>query len=195
MSQYHKVTAVDIVPEKVELINRKKSPIQDEYIEKYLTEKELDLTATLDAKEAYSDVDVRKKALMEQNGEADSRMFKMKDDPRIIGGSHGIGAFIHKYSIDEFPQFWNVLKGDMSLVGTRPSTRDEWDKYEFWHRVRLAAKPGITGMWQVSGRSKITDFDEVVRLDREYIQRWSKRLDILILVKTVLLVFKGDGAW
>lgn len=143
----------------------------------------------------YPDADARKKALMEQNGETDSRMFKMKDDPRIIGGRRGIGAFIRKYSIDEFPQFWNVLKGDMSLVGTRPPTRDEWDKYELWHRVRLAAKPGITGMWQVSGRSKITDFDEVVRLDREYIQRWSKRLDMLILVKTVLLVFKGDGAW
>ena len=82
----------------------------------------------------------------------------------------------------------------MSLVGTRPPTVDEWEKYELHHRARLAIKPGVTGMWQVSGRSNITDFDEVVRLDTEYIKKWSVRLDIKILLRTVLVVVRGDGA-
>lgn len=142
----------------------------------------------------YPDADARKKELMEQNQVKDGLMFKMKDDPRIIGGSRGIGGFIRKYSLDEFPQFWNVLKGDMSLVGTRPPTLEEWEKYDLSHRVRLAAKPGITGMWQVSGRSEITDFDEVVKLDKSYILNWSMALDIMILFKTVAMVFRGDGA-
>lgn len=143
----------------------------------------------------YMDADERKKELMAQNEVKDGMMFKMKNDPRIIGGEKGIGGIIRKLSIDEFPQFWNVLKGDMSLVGTRPPTLEEWEKYDLHHRVRLAAKPGITGMWQVSGRSRITDFDEVVRLDKEYILNWSMGLDFLILFKTVAMVFKGDGAW
>lgn len=93
-------------------------------------------------------------------------MFKMDADPRIIGSGpdgtkHGLGWFIRKTSIDEFPQFWNILKGDMSLVGTRPPTVDEWEQYEPHHRGRMAMKPGLTGMWQVSGRSDITDFEEV----------------------------------
>ena len=121
-------------------------------------------------------------------------MFKIDNDPRIIGGEKGIGGIIRKYSIDEFPQFWNVLKGDMSLVGTRPPTVDEWEKYDLRHRVRLATKPGITGMWQVSGRSDITDFEEVVRLDREYIVGWSIGLDVRILVKTVGVVLLRRGA-
>ena len=95
---------------------------------------------------------------------------------------------------DEFPQFWNVLKGDMSLVGTRPPTIDEWDKYELHHRVRLAIKPGITGMWQVSGRSDITDFEEVVRLDKAYITNWSLGLDMKIVMRTVGVVFGKSGA-
>lgn len=143
----------------------------------------------------YLDADERKKELMERNQVSDGRMFKIKDDPRIIGGEKGIGGFIRKYSIDEFPQFWNVLKGDMSLVGTRPPTVEEWEKYELSHRVRLATKPGITGLWQVSGRSSITDFDQVVKLDRQYILDWSMELDIRILLKTVVMVFRGDGAW
>lgn len=143
----------------------------------------------------YMDADERKKELMDQNQVKDGMMFKMKDDPRVIGGAHGIGGIIRKFSIDEFPQFWNVLKGDMSLVGTRPPTPEEWEKYDLNHRVRLAAKPGITGMWQVSGRSNITDFEEVVKLDREYILNWSMWLDITILFKTVGMVFKGDGAF
>ena len=130
------------------------------------------------------------------------RSMKMDYDPRIIGSEKrgkdgkpkGIGNFIRKTSLDEFPQFWNVLKGDMSLVGTRPPTVDEWEKYELHHRIRMATKPGITGMWQVSGRSDITDFEEVVRLDTEYIEHWSIGLDIKILLKTVLAVLKNDGA-
>lgn len=142
----------------------------------------------------YLDAEERKKELMEQNRVSDGMMFKLDHDPRIIGGDHGIGALIRKTSIDEFPQFWNVLKGDMSLVGTRPPTVDEWEKYDLHHRVRLAIKPGITGMWQVSGRSQITDFEEVVRLDKEYITSWSFGLDLKILCKTVLVVAGRDGA-
>ncbi len=139
----------------------------------------------------YMDAEERKKELMEKNNIKDGLMFKMDDDPRII---KGIGHFIRKTSLDEFPQFWNILKGDMSLVGTRPPTMDEWDKYELHHRRRLAIKPGLTGMWQVSGRSEITDFEEVVELDTKYIEQWSIGLDIKILFKTVTAVFTGSGA-
>ena len=139
----------------------------------------------------YMDAEERKKELMEKNNIKDGLMFKMDDDPRII---KGIGHFIRKTSLDEFPQFWNILKGDMSLVGTRPPTMGEWDKYELHHRRRLAIKPGLTGMWQVSGRSEITDFEEVVELDTKYIEQWSIGLDIKILFKTVTVVFTGSGA-
>ena len=139
----------------------------------------------------YMDAEERKKELMEKNNIKDGLMFKMDDDPRII---KGIGHFIRKTSLDEFPQFWNILKGDMSLVGTRPPTMDEWDKYELHHRRRLAIKPGLTGLWQVSGRSEITDFEEVVELDTKYIEQWSIGLDIKILFKTVTVVFTGSGA-
>ncbi len=139
----------------------------------------------------YMDAEERKKELMAQNQVEDGMMFKMKDDPRII---KGIGHFIRKFSIDEFPQFLNVLKGDMSLVGTRPPTVDEWEKYDLHHRIRLAIKPGITGMWQVSGRSDITDFEEVVKLDAKYIDEWSIGLDFKILFKTVGSVLGNDGA-
>ena len=139
----------------------------------------------------YMDAEERKKELMKQNNIKDGMMFKMDDDPRII---KGVGHFIRKTSLDEFPQFWNILKGDMSLVGTRPPTMDEWEKYELHHRKRLAIKPGLTGMWQVSGRSDITDFEEVVELDTKYIAEWCLKLDIEILVKTVMVVFRGSGA-
>lgn len=150
----------------------------------------------------YMDAEKRKKALMEQNRVKDGMMFKLDFDPRIIGnkvlpdGSRktGIGEFMRRISVDEFPQFFNVLKGDMSLVGTRPPTVDEWEKYELHHRARLAAKPGITGMWQVSGRSNITDFEEVVKLDTQYINEWNMGLDFKILFKTVAVVFKKEGA-
>ena len=105
-----------------------------------------------------------------------------------------IGYFIRKYKLDELPQLFNVLKGDMSIVGTRPPTLDEWNKYELHHRARLAIKPGITGMWQVSGRSEITDFEEVVKLDTEYISEWNVGMDIKLLWKTVVSVIKRDGS-
>ena len=139
----------------------------------------------------YMDAEECKKELMKQNKVKDGMMFKMDNDPRII---KGIGNFIRKTSIDEFPQFFNVLKGDMSLVGTRPPTVDEWEKYEKHHRVRMAIKPGLTGMWQVSGRSSITDFEEVVALDLKYIREWSIGLDIRILLKTVKIVLTGSGS-
>ena len=142
----------------------------------------------------YMDAEERKKELMNQNRVQGGMMFKIENDPRIIGGANGIGNFIRKYSIDEFPQFWNVLKGDMSLVGTRPPTVDEWEKYDLHHRARLSIKPGITGMWQVSGRSEITDFEEVVKLDREYITEWKPALDMRILMKTVQVVLGKGGA-
>lgn len=137
----------------------------------------------------YIDADERKAELMEQN-KMDGLMFKMDNDPRITK----VGKFIRKYSIDELPQFWNVLKGDMSLVGTRPPTIDEFEQYESHHKRRLSLKPGITGIWQVSGRSNIQDFEEVVKLDCEYIDNWSLWLDIKILFKTVGVVLKHEGA-
>ncbi len=149
----------------------------------------------------YMDAEDRKKELMAQNRVSDGMMFKLDFDPRIIGNKivdgkqvTGIGEKIRSSSLDEFPQFFNVLKGDMSLVGTRPPTEDEWEKYQYHHRARLATKPGLTGMWQVSGRSEITDFEEVVKLDTEYINNWSIGLDIRILLKTVKTVLKHEGA-
>ncbi len=127
-----------------------------------------------------------KKDLMDQNRVKDGMMFKIKDDPRIIPG---IGHLIRNTSLDEFPQFFNVLLGDMSLVGTRPPTVDEWEKYQLEHRIRMAIKPGITGMWQTSGRSKITDFNKVIEYDTQYINNWSLGLDIEILIKTVFVLF------
>ena len=137
----------------------------------------------------YIDAEERKKELM-KNNEMDGLMFKMEDDPRITK----VGKFIRKTSLDEFPQFWNVLIGDMSLVGTRPPTEDEFNKYNGHYKRRLMMTPGITGLWQVSGRSSITDFDEVVKLDLEYIDNWSLLGDIKILFKTVISVIKRDGA-
>jgi exopolysaccharide biosynthesis polyprenyl glycosylphosphotransferase len=137
----------------------------------------------------YVDAEQRKKDLMDQN-EMQGNMFKMENDPRIIP----IGHFIRKYSIDELPQFWNVLKGDMSLVGTRPPTEDEFKEYEYHHKARLGIRPGLTGMWQVSGRSKITDFERVVELDTEYITNWTLGLDVFILFKTIGVVLGGKDS-
>jgi lipopolysaccharide/colanic/teichoic acid biosynthesis glycosyltransferase len=150
----------------------------------------------------YMDAEKRKQELMEKNKIQGGLMFKMDDDPRIIGSEKkgrdgkpkGIGNFIRNTSLDEFPQFFNVLKGDMSLIGTRPPTVDEWNRYDPQHRIRMSAKPGITGMWQVSGRSKITAFEEVVRLDEWYIRNWSWELDVRILFKTVGVVLRHEGA-
>ena len=148
------------------------------------------------------DAEARKAELMKENRLGDGRMFKLDFDPRVIGNrilpdgtkKTGIGDFIRRTSLDEFPQFFNVLKGDMSLVGTRPPLISEKNLYEPHHKARLAIKPGITGMWQVSGRSDITDFEEVVNLDKEYINNWNIGLDIKILIRTVFLVAKGEGA-
>lgn len=138
----------------------------------------------------YMDAEARKKDLMDQN-EMSGLMFKMENDPRII---KKVGKFIRDTSIDELPQFWNVLKGDMSLVGTRPPTVEEYEMYEMHHLKRISIKPGITGMWQVSGRSDIKDFEEVVRLDTQYIMNWEISLDIKILLKTILVVLKKEGS-
>ena len=151
----------------------------------------------------YLDAEARKAELMANNRMGSGGlMFKLDYDPRIIGCEKqpdgtikkGIGNYIRDWSLDEFPQFWNVLKGDLSLVGTRPPTVDEWERYELHHRARLAIKPGITGLWQVSGRSKITDFEQVVELDKKYIQEWSLGLDIKILLRTVGAVLRKDGS-
>lgn len=139
----------------------------------------------------HLDAEKRKKDLMEQNNIEDGLMFKMDNDPRII---KGIGEFIRKTSVDELPQFFNVLRGEMSLVGTRPPTLDEWEKYQLHHRKRIVIKPGITGLWQVSGRSNITDFEEVVKLDVSYIKNWSMFLDMKILMKTIWVVLRGKGS-
>ncbi len=150
----------------------------------------------------YMDAEERKAEVMKDNRVSDGMMFKLDYDPRIIGCKKlpdgrvkkGFGNWMRDWSIDEFPQFWNVLKGDMSLVGTRPPTEDEWIKYDLNHRSRLAIKPGITGMWQVSGRSNITEFEQVVKLDRYYIANWSLGLDVKILFKTVPTVIEKNGA-
>ena len=150
----------------------------------------------------YMDAEERKKELMAQNKVSGGLMFKLDFDPRIIGNrilpdgtkKTGIGQFIRSTSIDEFPQFFNVLKGDMSLVGTRPPLISEFEAYQQHHRARMSVKPGITGMWQVSGRSEITDFEEVVRLDTRYINEWSLGLDIKILLQTVLAVLQRRGS-
>ena len=136
----------------------------------------------------YVDAEQRKKELMADN-QMDGFMFKMENDPRITK----VGRFIRKTSIDELPQFWNVLKGDMSLVGTRPPTVDEFEQYESHHKRRLSMRPGITGLWQVSGRAQITDFEDVVRLECEYIDKWSAWLDIKILLKTEGVVLRRRG--
>jgi lipopolysaccharide/colanic/teichoic acid biosynthesis glycosyltransferase len=136
----------------------------------------------------YVDAEERKAALMEQN-EMSGLMFKMEDDPRITK----IGRFIRKTSIDELPQFINVLKGDMSLVGTRPPTVSEFQKYEGHHKRRLSVRPGITGIWQAYGRNTVTDFEDVVKMDLEYIDNWSLGLDVKILARTVITVFTEGG--
>ena len=146
----------------------------------------------------YSDAEERKKELMDKN-KMSGLMFKIDADPRIIGSGpdgkrKGLGHFLRASSLDEFPNFWSILKGDMSLVGTRPPTMDEYEKYELHHKSRLAAKPGLTGIWQVSGRSDFTDFEEVVKLDNEYIKNWTIGLDIKIILKTVVVVIARRGS-
>ena len=146
----------------------------------------------------YMDAEERKKDLM-KNNKMDGLMFKMEEDPRIIGSGpdgkrKGLGYWIRTLSLDEFPNFYSILKGDMSLVGTRPPTMDEYSRYSLHHKSRLAVKPGLTGMWQAEGRSDITDFEEIVELDNEYIRNWSFGLDIKIIVKTFIAVLTRKGS-
>ena len=137
----------------------------------------------------YVDAEERKKELEDKN-EMNGLMFKIENDPRVTR----VGKFIRKTSLDEFPQFLNVLKGDMSLVGTRPPTEAEFEQYNEHYRRRLSMTPGLTGLWQISGRSDIEDFDEVVKLDLQYIDNWSLTEDFKILLKTVGVVLFGRGA-
>lgn len=136
----------------------------------------------------YQDAEKRKQELLNQN-EMKGLMFKMKDDPRITR----VGRFIRKTSIDELPQLWNVLRGDMSLVGPRPPLLDEFEQYESRYKRRLSMRPGITGFWQVNGRNQVPDFEEVVRMDLAYIDNWSLLLDAKILLKTVGAVLSCTG--
>ena len=139
-------------------------------------------TMVLDAEQRLDKL----RGMNEMNGP----VFKIKNDPRLTRAGH----FLRKFSIDEFPQLWNVLNGQMSLVGPRPPLPEEVAKYDYWQRRRLSMKPGLTCLWQVSGRNKIRDFNEWLRLDLEYIDRWSIGLDVLILLRTIPAVLFGRGA-
>lgn len=140
----------------------------------------------------YPDAEERKKALEKQSSHADGMMFKMDFDPRVIGNrilpdgtqKKGIGAFIRETSLDEFPQFFNVLKGDMSVVGTRPPTPDEWAKYQYRHRARMSIQPGLTGLWQIQPDKDSMSFEDIVRLDTEYIAHWGIATDLRIVAAT-----------
>jgi len=125
------------------------------------------------------------------NNEAKGNIFKNRNDPRVTR----VGRFIRRTSLDEFPQFWNVLKGEMSLVGTRPPTVDEVMKYEPHHFQRLLVKPGITGEWQANGRSQVENFEEIVEMDIAYQQKWSFFYDVKLIFKTIQAVFKKEGAY
>lgn len=138
-----------------------------------------------------ADADTMKASLGHLNASGDPRLFKIPDDPRVTA----IGRFLRKWSLDELPQLWNVLIGEMSLVGPRPFFESDLQDYMDHHFARLGAKPGITGLWQVEGRSAVTDFEEVVRLDRDYIERWSVLLDVWILLRTIPAVLRGRGAF
>ena len=136
-----------------------------------------------------ADAEARKADLAHHN-EVNGPAFKMKRDPRC----NRVGRIMRKFSLDELPQLWNVLRGDMSLVGPRPPTPDEVERYSERQAQRLSVVPGITGLWQVSGRNEITDFDEWIELDLRYARSWSPLLDAKILLKTVVVVVRAQGA-
>jgi lipopolysaccharide/colanic/teichoic acid biosynthesis glycosyltransferase len=145
--------------------------------------------ACLKFRTMFEDADARMDDL-ERFNEASGALFKIKDDPRITPA----GKFLRRFSIDELPQLWNVLRGEMSLVGPRPLPQRDFDLLEDWHRQRYQVLPGITGLWQVSGRSDL-DFDDLVRLDFMYVERWSVGMDLLILLKTLPAVLSRHGAY
>jgi lipopolysaccharide/colanic/teichoic acid biosynthesis glycosyltransferase len=136
-----------------------------------------------------ADADDRKSDLEHLN-EMTGPVFKIKDDPRVTR----LGRFLRKYSLNELPQFWSVLKGDMSLVGPRPAGPNELARYELWHKRKLSVQPGITCIWQVSGRNAVSNFDDWVRMDLEYIDNWSLWLDVKILARTAWVVVTGTGS-
>jgi exopolysaccharide biosynthesis polyprenyl glycosylphosphotransferase len=129
-------------------------------------------------------------AELEASNEADGPLFKMREDPRVTG----VGAFLRRFSLDEIPQLWNVLRGEMSLVGPRPLPLRDYERLEGWHRKRYLVLPGVTGLWQISGRSNL-GFDDLVRLDFYYLENWSLMLDVSILTKTIPAVIEGRGAY
>ncbi|HMS62042.1 MAG TPA: sugar transferase [Solirubrobacteraceae bacterium] len=145
--------------------------------------------ACLKFRTMYHDADERQ-AELEHHNEADGALFKMRNDPRVTA----VGRVLRRFSLDELPQLWNVARGDMSLVGPRPLPQRDYDQLEDWHRKRNLVLPGITGLWQVSGRSEL-DFDDLVRLDFLYLEHWSVFLDLSILVKTIPAVLMRRGAF
>jgi lipopolysaccharide/colanic/teichoic acid biosynthesis glycosyltransferase len=145
--------------------------------------------ACLKFRTMHSDAEQRQAELEEAN-EKGGALFKIRRDPRVTA----VGRFLRRWSIDELPQLFNVLRGDMSLVGPRPLPERDYERLEDWHRKRYLVLPGITGLWQVSGRSEL-DFDELVRLDFLYLERWSVFLDLTIMLKTVPAVIRAKGAW
>jgi exopolysaccharide biosynthesis polyprenyl glycosylphosphotransferase len=145
--------------------------------------------ACLKFRTMYADAEHRQAELEDQNEKAGA-IFKMRNDPRVTP----VGGFLRRWSLDELPQLFNVLRGEMSLVGPRPLPQRDYERLEGWHRKRNLVMPGMTGLWQVSGRSEL-DFDELVRLDFLYLERWSVWLDLSILLKTVPAVIRSHGAW
>lgn len=139
----------------------------------------------------YHEAEARREEIRHLNAYGDERLFKLRADPRVTR----VGRLLRRFSLDELPQLFNILAGDMSLVGPRPPLPSEVESYEPQHLVRLSVVPGLTGPWQVNGRNLITDFEEVVRLEREYIETWSLRSDIEILLRTVFVVLSGKGAY
>jgi lipopolysaccharide/colanic/teichoic acid biosynthesis glycosyltransferase len=135
--------------------------------------------------------DSQKTDLAHLNSTGDPRLFKIPNDPRVTK----VGAFLRKWSLDELPQLWNVVCGRMSLVGPRPFFESDLAAYDDHHFIRLTVKPGLTGLWQVKGRSGIVDFEQVIDLDREYVQKWSFALDLKILLFTIPAVFRRTGAY
>jgi lipopolysaccharide/colanic/teichoic acid biosynthesis glycosyltransferase len=136
------------------------------------------------------DADRRKQDLLHRN-EMQGPVFKIREDPRI---THS-GRFLRKYSLDELPQLWSVVTGDMSLVGPRPPLVTEYSKFQPWQRRKLSVRPGLTCLWQVNGRADIKDFDDWIRMDLDYIDHWSLMLDLRILLQTVFVVLRGEGAY